>query len=137
MKDILFDRLQFGDLARHLLLTGGDPVDALPYRVEVERNCVKLLLVGRGGGWCGRRARVGSVPRNWGGLRYRPAKPWERTRDHLSGRAAVGLPSRGSGYTDAKRDQCEGERGSLAEPRPLALDLVIFQVGWVDSKHLD
>jgi len=48
VKDILFDRLQFGDLARHLLLTGGDPVDALPYRVEVERNCVKLLLVGRG-----------------------------------------------------------------------------------------
>ena len=42
MKDILFDRLQFGDLARHLLLTGGDPVDALPYRVgssEIALSC--------------------------------------------------------------------------------------------------
>ena len=48
MEKVLFDRLQFGDLARHsllvggelveaahhLLLTSGDPVDALPHRVE-------------------------------------------------------------------------------------------------------
>src|SRR5882762_2268268 len=32
---------------RHLLLTAGDPVDASPHSVEVERNCVKLQLIGR------------------------------------------------------------------------------------------
>ena len=27
------------DSARHLLLTGGDPVYALPHRVDIERDC--------------------------------------------------------------------------------------------------
>jgi len=39
-----------GDLvdgARYLLLTSGDPVDALPYRVDIERHCVELLIEGR------------------------------------------------------------------------------------------
>jgi|GraSoi2013_115cm_1033766.scaffolds.fasta_scaffold167095_2 hypothetical protein len=43
--DVLFNRLQFGDLPRHLFLTGGDPVDALLHRIEVERHCVELLLI--------------------------------------------------------------------------------------------
>jgi len=40
--------------ARHLLLTGGntggDPVDALPHRVEIDQYCVGLLQIGRRGG---------------------------------------------------------------------------------------
>ncbi len=60
MKDLLFDRLQFGDLARHpvlagrelldvaryMLLSGGDPVDVLPHRVEIKRYRVEPLLIG-------------------------------------------------------------------------------------------
>jgi len=55
----LFDRLQFVDLARHLLLAscklvdgsrylllpGDDPVDTLPHRVEIERHRVQLLRI--------------------------------------------------------------------------------------------
>src|SRR5258707_11698488 len=31
VKDVLFDLLQFGDLARHLLLAGREPLDAVHY----------------------------------------------------------------------------------------------------------
>jgi len=48
----------------------------------------------------------------------------------------AGLPSQGSGDTDAQRDR-EGEQDSLAEPWPRALGLANFQVGWVESNHLD
>lgn len=55
------DRLQFGELARrlfrgggelvdiacHLLLTGSDPVHALPDSIEVKRNRAKRLLRAR------------------------------------------------------------------------------------------
>src|SRR5260370_41613602 len=65
VKDVLLDCLQLnGEVARHpplagreladaarrLLLTGGDPIDALPHRVEIERHRVELLLIGRRGG---------------------------------------------------------------------------------------
>jgi hypothetical protein len=72
VKDILLYRLQFSDLVRHLLqarckpidatrcllLTGGDiradangePVDASPHRVEIERYGVERLLIGGRGG---------------------------------------------------------------------------------------
>jgi hypothetical protein len=57
-----------GDLvcaARHLLLTGGNiggyPVDVLPYRVEIERYCVGLLLVRRRGRSLGQRDHVRRV----------------------------------------------------------------------------
>jgi hypothetical protein len=70
-------------------------------------------------------------------LRRQPAKPWDRARDRLSGRVAAGLPSQGSGHTDAKRDRRKGEQDSFAEPWPLAPGLVKFQGGWVDSNHLD
>jgi hypothetical protein len=33
------------DASRYLLLTGGDPVDALPHGVDIERHCAKLLLI--------------------------------------------------------------------------------------------
>jgi hypothetical protein len=36
----LLDRLHFGDLARQLFLTCGDPVNALPHLIEIERYCV-------------------------------------------------------------------------------------------------
>jgi len=82
----LFDRLQSGDLARHLLLVGcalveaahhvlltsSNPIDALPHRVEVERYCVELPI---------RRTRgfssqdyVESALGNWFSLRRQPAK---------------------------------------------------------------
>jgi hypothetical protein len=70
--------------ARYLLLTGGDPVDALPHRVEIERHRVELPLIGRRGG--------------------RP--------DYLSGRVALGPPSQSRNDTNEKRDQVpsKGER---------------------------
>ncbi len=104
------------DTARYLLLTGGDPVEAarqplltgcdtcgelvnaLPHHVE--RYCVQLLLIGRGGG---QPDRIGSVLRSWWGLRRHPAKLRVRVCDHLSRRVAVGLSSQRGSCTDAKR----------------------------------
>src|SRR5712671_2769041 len=49
VKDVLLGRPQLGDLARHLLLTGGELVDALPHHGETERHRVELLPIGRRG----------------------------------------------------------------------------------------
>jgi hypothetical protein len=85
----LLDLLQFGDLSRHLLLAGcdpvnaarylllagcdpvdaaryllltdSDPVDALPHSVKLVRYCPGLLLIWRRDVWRGKRGRVGSV----------------------------------------------------------------------------
>jgi hypothetical protein len=97
----LLDLLQFGDLSRHLLLAGGDPVnatrhlllasgnpadtaryllltdsdsvDALPHRVKIVRYRPELLLIWRRGVWHGKPDRLGSVLRIWCGLRRQPA----------------------------------------------------------------
>src|SRR6266852_9699885 len=99
--------------APYLLLTGGDaggdPVEALPHRVEIEPHGIELPLIGGRGG----------------------------RRDHLPGRVAVGLPSQSGGDTNEKRDQVagEGERCQLAEPPP-ARRLVFFQVGRANGRCL-
>src|SRR5260370_23698083 len=83
VKDVLFDGLQFRDLARHLFLpgrklgdaaryllggdpvgaarhlllngsdTGSDPIDALPHRVDIERHSIELLRIERRHRWQG------------------------------------------------------------------------------------
>src|SRR5262249_37258736 len=124
--DLLLGRPQQGDLARHLLLAGGELrgklVYALSHRGETERYRVELLLLIGTRGLGGLRGC---------GLRCQPAKLRGRACDHLSGRVAVGEPSQGGSDTDAKRDQetGEGARGSLAERRPVVRERVIFQVG--------
>ena len=104
----MFDRLQVGDFARHpflacreladaachLLLISdhivGDPVNASPHRVEIDRHRVELLLIGRSGGG----------------------------RDRLSARAAIGLPSQCDSYANGKRDEIAGEGERLQSAKP-------------------
>jgi hypothetical protein len=49
--------------------TCGEPVDALPHRLEIEQYCVGLLLIGIRGGWRGQPDHVLS------GQLVRPAAP--------------------------------------------------------------
>jgi hypothetical protein len=83
VKDALRDRLQLGDVARHLFLAGRKLVDALPHRGETERHGVELLLIGRRGGGRGRRDHVWSGPGDGCGRRRQAAKLRGRARDHL------------------------------------------------------
>src|SRR5215471_11965351 len=77
VEDELLDRLQLGDCARYLLLAGrqlvdaaryllltcgdagGDPVDALPHRVEIERYGIELLVIGSRRGHLSSRPAIG------------------------------------------------------------------------------
>src|SRR5882762_1034255 len=109
---------------RNLLLTGshivGDPVDALPHRIEIERRYVGPLLIGRRGSLRRQSDRVGTAACNSCGLRRQPAKLRIRTCDPLSRCIAIRLPSKGGSDTNAKHYQetDEGEQDSLAERRP-------------------
>jgi hypothetical protein len=64
--------------------------------------------------------------------RQQPTELRGRVRDHLLGRAAVGLPGQGGRDTNARRHQEAGEtaRGSPAERGPVGRQRVIVQVGW-------
>jgi hypothetical protein len=131
LQDALLGRLQLGEVAHHLLLTGeldGELVDALLHNGETARYRFELIQIGRRSGW---RDHVGSGLRNGFGLRSQPTKLRVRVRYHLSGRVAVGLPSQGGSNADAKRDQEAGarSRGSLGERWPFAREPVMFQVG--------
>src|SRR5215472_5478895 len=44
------------DASRYLFLTGGDAVEAMPHRVDIERHCVELPIEGRRD----QRDRIGS-----------------------------------------------------------------------------
>ena len=48
----------------YLFLSDGDPIDALPHRVEIERYCVEPLLIGRRRSLRCEPDRVGSAIRN-------------------------------------------------------------------------
>ena len=106
-------------------------VDALPHRGQIERHRFELRLIGRGRG---RRDHVGGGLRNGCGLRCQPAKLPGRTRDHLSDRVAVGLPSQGGNDTNEKNHQetGKGKRDYFAEPQPRSRDQVQF--GWVKRR---
>ena len=54
-------------------MTGGDPVDALPHRVEVERYCVEPLPIRRTRGFSS-QCYVESALRNWFSLRRQSTK---------------------------------------------------------------
>jgi hypothetical protein len=49
------------DATGYLLLTGGDPVDALLHRVEIKRHCAELLVIERRRGRRCECDHVGSV----------------------------------------------------------------------------
>jgi hypothetical protein len=102
------------DASRYLLLTGGDPVDALPHGVDIERHCTELLLIE---GRRDQRGRLGRFLRDRFGSWRQPAKLRVRVCDYLSRRVAIRLPGQGGSYTDAKRNQetGEGARGPFAE----------------------
>jgi hypothetical protein len=51
------------DATHYQLLTGGDPIDALPHRVE--RQCGELLLIERRGGSSGQAEHPGSILGSW------------------------------------------------------------------------
>src|SRR5712691_1450991 len=72
VEDVMLDRLQLGDAIRHLLLAGGELVQALPQRGEIERRLLELLHIGRRGGGHSWRGYGGSALRN--GLRCQPAE---------------------------------------------------------------
>ncbi len=52
---------EFVDVARCLLLGDGDPVGDLPHRVEVNRYCIKPLLIGRRGSLRRQPGRPGAL----------------------------------------------------------------------------
>jgi len=77
LKDFLVGSLQPGDLARHLVLTGGKLVHGLPQRGETQRYLLHLLRV-EGGGSRGLSARP---PRAQSAQRVPPAAS---VRDRLA-----------------------------------------------------
>jgi len=133
MTVLLFGRLQFADLARYPLLAGGErvdiardpfhacckfvdvarclllgdgnPVNYLPHRVEINRYCIKPLLIGRRGSLRRQAGCPGSAICNRRRPRRQPVSLRVRARDELPGRVAVGMPGQGGTYSDAKRDQ--------------------------------
>jgi hypothetical protein len=99
-------RSDFVDATGYQLLTGNDPIEVEPYRVEVvAQHRVKLPLIGVGGGRHSRRDRVGSFLDSCCVPRGQPTKLRVRICDHRSRRVAIRPPSESSSYTRAKRDQ--------------------------------
>jgi hypothetical protein len=98
----------------------------LPQCIKVKRHCAELLLIRRRGSELSRRDHIEPYSAQLERRACQPANLKIRTRDHLSGGVPAGLPSQRSGYADAKCDQeaNDGKPTSLAEPLPLALELV-------------
>jgi hypothetical protein len=118
-------------VARHLLVTRGDPVGVLPHRVEIERYCAGLLLIGRRGRSQGWPDRVRRVLWNWFDLRRQPVKRRVRACDQI----AIRLPSQGGSNADTKSYQKtdEGDRSLANRGQPVWIS-VIFQVGLANKR---
>src|SRR4029077_8743952 len=138
--------LQPSHLALHLVLSGSEPLNGLPQRVESLRHLLRPLRVEGGDGWHARRDRLWRSVRNGRrlpGLRRgrsssgvfgtgqrlrpardllpdprRPAEFWCPCRDCLLGLLAVGLPSQGASNTNTNRDQVTNNRSRSSTIRP-------------------
>jgi hypothetical protein len=53
------------DVARYLLLSDEEPVDASPHRFEIERHCVQPLLNGRRGSFRPQAGHIRGAARDW------------------------------------------------------------------------
>lgn len=150
VKDVLFNGLQFGDLAPRLLLSGSELVNFLAHLGKIKRYRFHLLRLEKICGW---HRCSGDGLRN-GNRRCYPGKLRVGVRYDSSCRAAIGLPGQGGGNTGTKRYQIAGEdpRSRLSGRRlrgrwlngPIVGELgppsthgTSLRFGWIDQQVTD